>query len=174
MANRSEKAAADSEFKKLYKQYYTIIYKFCLSRLKDDTEAIDDIVQETFIVLYNKLLEGSRIEFPHAFLYKTADNLIKRYYVEKQKSGNVISLDDVINIPTQNIDLDERLAFEQYAKEFSAALNDTDAELFSMRYIEELEITEIAEKTGMSVSNTATRLYRLREKIRKIYGEKYY
>ena len=169
--NRNRKATADAEFQRIYKAYYRSIYKFCYSKLLDDTSAVDDIMQEAFIILYNRLLNGEEVEYVYAFMLKTADNLIQQHYRELKKANRNISLDEIIKLPSQNDSLDERVAFEQYSKEFSAALRDDEAELFSMRYIEELEINEIAELTGMTITNISTRLHRIREKLRKLYGE---
>jgi len=171
--NSKEKKAADERLKQIYKTYYSSIYKFCLARIKDDKQAVEDITQETFIVLYNKLLGGEAVEKPHAFLFKVADNLIRRHYEKVKKDNVLISIEEVIELPTDKTDLDERLAFEQYSKEFSAALNDTDAELFSLRYIEELRINEIADITGMSIHNITIRLHRLKDKLRNLYGDEF-
>ena len=168
----SDKKVIDERFKQIYKACYTSVYKFTLSRLKNNSHAVEDITQEAFIVLYNKMIKGAPIEYPSAFLLQTANNLIKRYFKELSKSGENITIDEVKEIPTHDIDLDAGLSFEQYSKLFSAALNDEDAELFSLRYIEELEITEIAALTGMNISTVATKLQRIRERLKKKFGDK--
>ncbi|MBQ8981427.1 MAG: sigma-70 family RNA polymerase sigma factor [Eubacterium sp.] len=165
------KNAADIEFQKVYKAYYTPLYRFCLTKLADDRPAIDDVLQEAFLVYYNKLLEGSKIEYTYAYLLKITDIQIQRYFRDIKKQSRTISLDEVIKIPSSKDNLDEKIAFEQYSREFSAALRDDEAELFSMRYIEELDLNEIAELTGLSITNVSTRLNRIREKLRKRYGE---
>ncbi|MBQ8076982.1 MAG: hypothetical protein IJ235_01205 [Eubacterium sp.] len=70
---KSLKNAADIEFQKVYKAYYTPLYRFCLTKLADDRPAIDDVLQEAFLVYYNKLLEGSKIEYTYAYLLKITD-----------------------------------------------------------------------------------------------------
>lgn len=172
MLSGKEKRAVDERFKQIYKTCYPSVYKFILSRLKDYRDAVEDITQETFIVLYNKMLEGGVIEYPSAFLLQTANHYIKRYLRELQNKNAALGIDDVIHIPTHNIDLDSNLSFEEYSRQFSAALSDEDAALFSMRYIEELELPEIAALTGMNISTIATKLHRIREKLRKKFGEK--
>ena len=62
MADRKKKAAADTQIQKLYKTYYTSLYKFCLSKIRSNNHIIDDITQEAFLVLYNKLLGGEKIK----------------------------------------------------------------------------------------------------------------
>ena len=50
----------------------------------------------------------------------------------------------------------------------SDALNDTDSEIFSMRYIEELKIEDIAERLGLTIPNVTTRLSRMRGRIKQL------
>lgn len=166
MAKR-DKGQADTLFKEAYRAYYTSIYRYCLAKLKDN-HACDDTVQETFLALYKKLLAGEEIVHTRALLYRTADNYIKKRYAEREKAQSFVPIDEVIKIPSQNENVDERLTFEEYSRQISAALSERDAELFSMRYIEELPIEEIADRLEMSVPAVTTRLHRMRKKLREI------
>ena len=95
----SEKKRANALLQECYNQYRIRLFNYCLSRLNGSREAADDCVQETFIVFYNKLLDGEEFENPRAFLYRTADNFVKR---QKQKdaveSKRSISLDDAAEV----------------------------------------------------------------------------
>ena len=168
MANKQLKQIADSKLKADYGKYYASIYKFCLSRLKDDSSYVDDCVQEAFVVLYKRLLSGEKIEYTQAFLYKTASNLIKKRFSQLKREEKNISLEEIREIPSHSVDIDDRLSFEEYSKMISDALNDTDREIFSMRYIEELKINEIAQRLNLTISNVSTRLSRMRGKIKKL------
>ncbi len=170
--DKSEKRALDERFKKYYSTYYASLFKFCLSKLKNDRHAVEDACQETFMVLYKRMTEQEIIDYPYAFMLKTADNIIKRYYKDAEQSSRNVSLEDVIVLPAENRDIDAELSFEQYTRQFSAALSDDDAELFSLRYIEELDLKEIAHITGKSIDYVSTRLYRIRKKLRSQFGGK--
>ncbi|MBE6741502.1 MAG: RNA polymerase sigma factor [Ruminococcaceae bacterium] len=168
LSDKRTKQAADSKLKTAYNQYYSSIYKFCLSRLKDDLPSVEDCVQEAFIVLYNKYLKGEEVEFVQPFLLKTASNLVKKRYAELKRELLNVDIEDVKEIITHSTDIDDRLSFEEYSKMISDALNDTDSEIFRLRYIQELKINEIAEILGMSVTNVSVRISRMKEKIRKL------
>lgn len=170
MANENKKYA-DQMLKEAYSKYYSNVYRLCLSKLKSDQSSVEDIVQEAFIVLYNKYLNGITVEYTQAFLMKTVDLLIKKRYAELEKVKNQVPIEEVIHIPSQADDMDEKLTFDMYSKQISDALNDTDAELFSMRYIEELKIEDIAERMDMSVSAVTTRLSRIRDRLRKMFSK---
>lgn len=173
MADKSSKQRANSLLKNAYTSYYSSIYKFCLSKLTNDISYVEDCVQETFIVLYKKYLNGEEIEYVQAFLLKTASNLVKKRYSQLKREENNIDIEEIKEIPSQNADIDERLSFEEYSRMISDALNDTDREIFSLRYIEELKIEDIAEKIDLSIPNVTTRLSRMRNKLRKLLSEDY-
>ena len=104
-------------------------------------------------------------------MYRTADHLVQKQFDRQKWAQNCITLDEVIEIPAQHADPDERLTFEEYSRQISAALSDTDAALFSMRYIEDLKIEDIAARMNMSVPAVTTRLHRLRKKLREILNQ---
>lgn len=170
MANDSKKMA-DEMLSQAYKSYYSNIYRFCLTKLKNDIDNVEDVVQEAFLILYKKYLDGVKIEYVQAFLFKTTDLIIKNRYRELAKEQKQVSIEEVVHIPSQNEDIDDRLTFEQYSRQISDALNDTDAELFSMRYVEELKIDEIAQRMDMTISAVTTRLSRIRIKLQKIFTD---
>lgn len=174
LPTREDKRRADELFSDAYGKYYTTVYRFCLSRLKNDRHSVEDCVQESFIVLYNKYLAGENVEFVSAFLLQTASNFVKKRYAELEKSRRNVDIEEVRHIPSQDEDIDDRLTFEQYSRQISDALNDTDAEIFSLRYIEEFKIEEVAQRMNMSIPAVTTRLSRMRTKLKKELGDKFF
>ena len=166
----SEKKKADDLLQEGYAKYYTAIYRYALSRLGDPHKS-EDVAQEAFVVYYKRLRTGEIFTAPRAFLYRTADHLVQKQFDRQKRAQNCITLDEVIEIPAQNADPDERLTFEEYSRQISAALSDTDAAMFSMRYIEDLKIEDIAARMNMSVPAVTTRLHRLRKKLREILNQ---
>ncbi len=167
----SNKSRADALFKEAYKQYYSDIYRFCLSYLLKDRSSVDDAVQETFLVLYNKYLSGEEITYTKAFLMQTAYNFVRKRLREQQRDVLNVSIDEVINIPSQNEDMDEKLSFEEYSRQISEALSDRDAELFRLRYLENQSLEELAEMLNISVPAAGTRVFRLRKRLIPILEE---
>lgn len=122
----SEKKKADDLLQEGYAKYYTAIYRYALSRLGDPHKS-EDVAQEAFVVYYKRLRTGEVFTAPRAFLYRTADHLVQKQFDRQKRAQNCITLDEVIEIPAQNADPDERLTFEEYSRQISAALSDTDA-----------------------------------------------
>lgn len=164
----SEKKRANALLQECYNEYRIRLFNYCLSRLDGSREAADDCVQETFIVFYNKLLDGEKFENPRAFLYRTADNFVKR---QKQKdaveSKRNIPLDDAENIGVTDeyllrLDL---IDYEECAKILLNLLTDEEKQIYDLRYIQKIGVEKIAETLGISRPAASMRLMRLRSKI---------
>lgn len=165
---------ADELLKEAYEKHYAYVYKFCLSRLPKDRASAEDCSQEAYIVLYNKLKSGEEIANPLAFLLQTARNFVLKQLREVEKRQKEIDLDDVVHIPSQSDDMDEHLSFDEFSAQITAALTDKEAELFKLRYIDELTVDAIASIRNTSQANTYTELSRIRKKIRKIFPKDYF
>ena len=165
----SEKKRANALLQECYNQYRIKLFNYCLSRLDGSREAADDCVQETFIVFYNKLLDGEEFENPRAFLYRTADNFVKR---QKQKDAaelkRSIPLDDAENIGFTDEYLSrlDLIDYEECAKILLNLLTDEEKQIYDLRYIQRIGVEEISDKLGISRPAASMRLMRLRNKIK--------
>lgn len=165
---------AQEEFKQLFDRHYTYVYKFCLSRLPQDRAYAEDCTQEAFLVLYKRLQAGEEIEHPFAFLLQTARNFVLKRVREIERRQDEIDINDIVHMPAQNDDIDDRLTFEEYTRQISDALSDREAEAFKLRYIDELDADKIAEIQNRSIGSVYTDLSRIREKLRKIFPKDYF
>lgn len=166
----SEKKRADALLQKCYNEYRIRLFSYCLSRLDGSREAADDCVQETFIVFYNKLLDGEEFENPRAFLYRTADNFVRR---QKQKDASElrrqVPLEAAEDIGTTNDNYTAQLDlidYEECAKHLLGLLTDEEKQIYDLRYIQKNGVEDIAEKLGISRPAASMRLMRLRNKIK--------
>lgn len=166
----SEKKRANALLQECYEQYRIKLFNYCLSRLNGSREAADDCVQEVFIVFYNKLLDGEFFENPRAFLYRTADNFVKR---QKKKEASElrhnIPLDEAERIGVTDEEYAARLEsidYEECAKRLLLLLIDEEKQIYDMRYIQNISVEKIAEKLGISRPAASMRLMRLRNKIK--------
>ena len=64
--------------KQAYEDYRDIIYKYCYSRLGEYRDLAEDCTQNAFIVYYQKLNAGENILSPKAYLYRVAENIVKK------------------------------------------------------------------------------------------------
>ena len=165
----SEKKRADALLQECYDQYRLKLFNYCLSRLDGSREAADDCVQETFIVFYNKLLDGEEFENPRAFLYRTADNFVKR---QKQKdaveSKRNVPLDEAadIGVTDEYLSRLDLIDYEEIAKILLNLLTDEEKQIYDLRYIRKQGVEDIGEQLGISRPAASMRLMRLRNKIK--------
>lgn len=165
----SEKKRANALLQECYNEYRIKLFNYCLSRLDGSREAADDCVQETFIVFYNKLLDGEEFENPRAFLYRTADNFVKR---QKQKDAvelkRSIPLDDATEFGVTDGYLSrlDLIDYEEIAKILLNLLTDEEKQIYDLRYIQKQGVEDISEQLGISRPAASMRLIRLRNKIK--------
>lgn len=166
----SRKKRANAVLQDCYNEYRTKLFNYCLSRLDGVRETADDCVQETYIVFYNRLLDGEEFENPRAFLYRTADNFVKR---QKQKNATElrhrVPLEDAENIGVTDGEYRERLElidYEECAKNLLNLLSDEEKRIYDLRYIQKNGVEQIAGKLGISRPAASMRLMRLRNKIK--------
>ena len=166
----SEKKRANALLQECYNEYRIKLFNYCLSRLDGSREAADDCVQETFIVFYNKLLDGEEFENPRAFLYRTADNFVKR---QKQKDATElrhnVPLESANEISVTDDEYPEKLNlidYDECAKILINLLTDEEKQIYDLRYVRKISVEEISEKLGVSRPAASMRLMRLRNKIK--------
>lgn len=166
-----KKSYAEGVINDAFSKYYAEIYRFCLSYLTRDRASVDDCVQDSFVVLYNKLVAGEEIVNVRAYLYRIAENVVHDKIRELKKHTEHINIEEVINLPSVSDDMTEELSFDEYSRQISDALSDKEAELFTLRYIDDLPIEQVAEIMGITFSAAATRLHRMKKKIAAIMKE---
>lgn len=154
-----------ARFEFLYRQYYEPIYKFCF-RFLQSRDGTQDIVQETFIKLYERMnQQGKEIENTRAWLYKVAANLClnklnsaKRHH----EIENVLDIKSIENITPENILIeDEKKMLVQKA----IGQLKPENRILVLMYQDGLSYREISEATGMSYNSVGKTLWRAIDKL---------
>lgn len=153
----------------LYDDYRLKLFNFCLARLSGERESADDCVQEAFLVLSSKLKNGEAIENPRAFLYRTAENFVRRRQeqiakdtkrlVPLEKATEASMNDEVFFEAIENID------YDALAERLIDTLDDDEKLLYNLRYIKNTRVDEIATMLNISRPAVSMRLVRLKTKI---------
>ena len=163
---KTDKVKTDERFNSLYTEFYSAVYKYCLARLKCNKDYTDDCVQDTFLVLYNKLLNGEHIENPRAFLYTVATNYIKKCYNQiKNNYENLTDLELAERMLFSDDEIINRINYEEFERELISLLNEEETELYKLRFIEERRVKDIALMLGISERYCSMKITRLRRKI---------
>lgn len=160
----------DEQFDSYYNEYSGALYRFCYSRLNCSSENADDCVQEAYIVLYKKLKMGEHFENPRAFLYKTADNFVKRVRKKEAEKASKTASEyefDRLESKAEQSEIEFKVDFSEFEKALERLLNEEEKQLYDLRYIQWLKLDEISKRLNISEPACAMRLSRLRSKIRR-------
>ena len=154
-----------------YEKYYQSLFKYCRVRLGEFSEHAEDCVQDAFVILQRKLTEGEKIEQPRAFLYRTADNFVKRtteqYIKERTRT---VDLDTAENTPAPPI-ISDNFDYDEFARILIATLTQQEQELYILKYVQRKSLKEIAEMLGIQPTAVSKRVSRLRQRIKDLIYE---
>lgn len=128
----------------------------------------EELVQETFMKTWKFLVNGGQVEKMKAFLYHILNNLI----IDEYRKNKIYSLDDLME-----------KGYEPENSHYGKSLNQRDGELamsfiselpvnyqtiMTMRFVEELSLEEIAQKTKKTANSVAVTIHRGLEKLKTL------
>ena len=155
-------------FNILVNKYELMILKFVYNMIKD-REASEDIAQEVFITVYNKLyLYNSNYKFSNWVLQIARNKCID--YIRKYKRVYEANLEDVKDLATSEMSPEQVAEFKEtkdLVLKFINSLNDVDKQILALRYTEEKTFTDIAEILDMNESAVKRRYYKARDKFKE-------
>jgi RNA polymerase sigma-70 factor (ECF subfamily) len=167
-ALRSEPHRANESFAILYRRHEQRVRLYAV-RMLGCSELARDIVQETFVRLYNTLGEGKSIQNVSGYIIRTTRNLC---FNHKRDTKKTVRVDDLeIALPVQsgfghaNYEANELVEIIGIALD---CLDDDYKEAFVLRYYSEMSYEEIAELTETTATNAASRVFRAKEKLKHL------
>lgn len=174
-AARSLEAAPLDDIESVVSAYRPAVFRFLLVSLRD-RDAAESLTQDTFLRAYSER-ERFRGECSlRAWLLRIAVNLARdhtrtgRFKFWKRVALDAVQADDIASHLAQpGISAESLLiAREQVASVWSAVaeLSARQRSVFLLRFVEELELPEIAAVTGMPVSTVKSHLYRALASVR--------
>lgn len=149
----------ENPFDEIVKQYYNSIYRYCYVRLGKECDAYD-CTQEVFVILCQKADKLNINENIRAWLYRTADNVMRNF---KRKNNKYISFDDVPEIPVET-DFSVETPFNE-------VISENEYQLLKTYYIDKEDISHIAKKLDITKEAAYKRIYRIKAKIIKHIGK---
>ncbi len=151
-----------------YETYADAIFRHCYFRVYHREQA-KDLMQQTFLRVWQALGQGTEVENLRAFLYKVANNLIIDEARKKREQVSLEVLEESGFEPSSN----PRPALEkgidhQAIRPYLDQLDEKHREVVIMRYIDDLAPKEIAEILGESANVVSVRLHRAVDKLRRL------
>jgi RNA polymerase sigma-70 factor, ECF subfamily len=158
-----EKSKSEKAFTELYNRYSPKVHAYCL-RVLNNREAAEDIFQETFIRFYQKIQTDHKQTNVPGFLITIARNLCLNYKRDNIPSVPIES-DDFVLETSKGYENTELLNLITTALEL---LDFEYKEAFVLREYDGLSYNEIAEVTGVTITNAKSRVFRAKQKIKEI------
>ena len=164
----------EQEYLAAYENFSDQIFRYCLIQTSN-RETAKDLTQDTFMRAWEYLRQGkASIEYMKAFLYKIATNLIIDYRRKKKPTSSIEGMmeEEGFDIPSgerEREKMEGAIEIENMMQVLGG-LDEKYRDVLTMRFINDLSLSEIAEATGESENNVSVRLHRAIEKLRRLAG----
>lgn len=153
----------------IIKNNTSLILKYCLIKLNNDYHVASDVTQEVMITLFKKW-QSLKKDNITAWLYRTADNHIKRYYTKLKKDKQYVIFDceqqSVQQFENEKMKLETGIY--KYIHKIYKSLDDDEKILFTYRYQQDLTLREISKIMNIPYSTLYDKLRKLKGKIETI------
>lgn len=160
-------------YREIHNQYYAKVRKFVLASVRDEWVA-DDIVQETFVRIQEKLdsvKDSSRIS---SWIFRIAYNLCQDHFRQSTKSPTRegISQERMETPKEASIQKElEQREMGQCVQNHMNLLPESLRTVLILYDIMDFNHQEIAEILGTTIENTKVRLHRARKRLKAILEE---
>jgi RNA polymerase sigma factor (sigma-70 family) len=147
-----------------FNSYSDALFRHALFRTSNHQAALD-LVQDAFMKTWNQIVRGDSIENFQPYLYHVLNNLIIDFY-RKKKSVSLDALADEGFDPlgtsaSEIIDQAEQNQVMKYLQE----LPPSDRDVLIMRYVDGLQVKQIAALLQESQNAISVRLHRALKKL---------
>ncbi len=160
---RGSRSESELAFAEIYRRYSALVHGYCACMITS-REQIEDIFQETMIKFYQSVINDKRDINIKGFMVTIARNLCLNYQRDKKAT-----------VPFENVEFEignyNTAEKSELSELINMGLNLLDfeyREAFTLREIEGLEYSQVAELCGISEANARKRVYRARQKIKGI------
>ncbi|MBI5729113.1 MAG: RNA polymerase sigma factor [Candidatus Magasanikbacteria bacterium] len=163
-------------FAALYDLYVKRIYRFVYFKVSSHEEA-EDITSEVFLKAWHYLQEKKEVKSFSGLLYRVARNCIIDLYRSKAAKPETVVTDFSEKVPEIGdgggwyADISGKMETQKII-EVLRKLKQEYREVITLRYIDELEINEIAEIVDRSTMAVRVTLHRAVKKLRELMAEK--
>jgi len=180
MSKATAEALAAQEFDGVVASHRTQIFRFLLASTRD-VDLAETLTQDCFLKAHRNWASFRGESSALTWLMRIAINLQKDHWRNRRLQfwrhtrSNSVDVDDAGEwLPTGERNAEQRmLAKEQVAHVWQAVerLSERQRTVFLLRYVEELELREIAETTGMGEGTVKAHLSRALARVRKEFGK---
>lgn len=155
----------------LVNRHYTWVYRICLMRLGNPSDA-EDIAQEVFVRVQKHIRQFENRSAVRTWLYRIAQNQCNTF-IKKNKSVVVECIEDYaealkdtqVEVSNSKSELSEQINY------LLTMLPTKCRVIIDMRFSQELSLEEISNQLNIGLSAAKMRLYRAQNQFKLIYAE---
>lgn len=170
MVSRTDR---EERFLAITDKYKDVIAKVCMLHMSQ-TASFDDLYQETLLNIWQGLDTFRGEAKISTWIYRTAINTCITWHRRSKRHNPTadISIENIIVEPADNTDGATMIEECRELYSMISRLGALDKALISL-WLDEKTYDEIALITGISMSNVAVRIHRIKDKLSKMAHEDY-
>ncbi len=155
-------SGAGGDFEELYDRYKKLLYGYLNNMLPQQQSTVDDIFQQTWLKVIQKLPEYRCSNHFSAWMIRIGHNLVIDYFRRNKKNVNQLSLDDedtpdFPDTDKQVWDSMDHSDFEHALGDALKTLQEEQREVFMLRH-DKISFKEIAEIQKCSINTVLARM----------------
>ncbi|MDL2213154.1 sigma-70 family RNA polymerase sigma factor [Bacteroides sp. OttesenSCG-928-D19] len=154
----------EREFLSVIREYERVIYKVCYLYATKNAP-LNDLYQEVVLNVWKAFTKFRGESKISTWIYRIALNTCITFLRKEKNIPEIVMLSTEENRISEEEDELQQMLRELYA--LINQLGQLDKSIILL-YLEEKSYEEIAEITGLTVTNVATKLSRIKEKLRKM------
>ena len=151
------------QFEVFYNEYQDMVTTLCLGYSRGNRELTKDLVQETFLNLWNALPKFERRSSPKTWVYRICVNTCL-LHIRKNKNKKTEAL------VTAHSSIAEESSSDKHYRELYEAIGQLKEldRIIIMLLLDNVPYTEIAEITGITEGNLRVKISRTKRQLNKI------
>lgn len=158
----------NEKFTESYNNYFPLIYSIVYMKV-NDSDSAEDICQEVFMRLYNKMDE---VEDHRKWLYGAIRLVILEHFRKKKDHVDIDEIFDDKNLAYVNGFRDTRIMIQQALEDMGNFENEDEQILFHLIAVNSYSYKEAGEQIGMTERQARYRYNLTVERIEKYFNKK--
>lgn len=159
-ADRDSSSAAMPSFQAVYIQYFDFIWASA-RRLGVDAAAMDDVVQEIFIVIHSRLHTVQQPEALRSWIYGVVRRTVSNHHRSRRAragAGTTGIEDDLQSHAPTPFEVTQKNSDLELLAKLLAELDETKREVFALVELDEMTVPEVAEALDIPLNTAYSRL----------------
>ncbi len=175
--NMKNPALELDDFDQLVEQYRTRVLRFLFASVRD-LDLAETLTQDCFLKAYKGRKSFRGDCKVNTWLLQIAINLVRNHVRSRRfqfwKKAQRVNNEDIHHWPDRSISPEERAAMNEQVQavwEATKSLSERQRTVFLLRFVEDMDILEISQSTGLTESAVNVHLFRAVRRIRKCLGQ---